>query len=54
MGWDQLNAGVVLPVDPRIQIPELHEVALDVVDPDAIADLEAATHRAVVEALLAR
>jgi hypothetical protein len=52
MGWDQLNAGIVLPVDPRIQIPELHEVALDVANPDPIADLEATTHAAVVEALM--
>jgi hypothetical protein len=54
MGWDQLNAGIVLPVDPRIQIPELHEVSLDVIDPDAIADLEATTHLAVVQTLADR
>jgi hypothetical protein len=51
MGWDQLNAGIVLPVDPRIQIPKLHEVSLDVIDPDPIADLEGTTHKAVVDTL---
>ncbi len=51
MGWDQLNAGIQLPVDPRITIPELFEVQLDVTDPDAIVDLEAATHAEVVTAL---
>lgn len=51
MGWDQLNAGIQLPVDPRITIPELFEVKLDATDPDAIVDLEAATHAEVVTAL---
>ncbi len=51
MGWDQLNAGIQLPVDPRITIPELFEVQLDVTDPDAIVDLEAATHAEVATAL---
>jgi hypothetical protein len=48
MGWEQLEAGIQLPVDPRITIPELFEVQLDVIDPDAIVDLEAATHAEVV------
>jgi hypothetical protein len=51
MGWDQLVAGIQLPVDPRITIPELFEVKLDVTDPDAIVDLEAATHAEVVATL---
>lgn len=51
MGWDQLDAGISLPVDPRIQIPELHEIHLVVADPAAITDLESSTHAEVLKAL---
>jgi hypothetical protein len=41
----------VLPFDPRISIPTLHEVELDVPSPTPIADVEAAARTAVVERL---
>ena len=51
MGWDQVQRGVDLPFDPRITIPTLHEVELDVPSPTPIADVEATTRAAVVERL---
>lgn len=51
MGWEQLDAGVELPFAAGLEIPELHEVTLDVPSPDRVADVEGATHRAVTERL---
>lgn len=51
MGWDQVDAGVELPFDPRIEVPDLHEVHLDVHDPPPVPDVEAATRHAVAQRL---
>jgi len=51
MGWDQLAAGVALPFDPAIEIPELHEVRLEVPMPPPITEVAAATRNAVIEVL---
>ncbi len=51
MGWEQVQRGVELPFDPRITIPQLHEIQLDVPSPDPVADVEATTRAAVVERL---
>lgn len=52
-GWEQLRAGVRLPFDPALEMPELHEVRLSVPDPDPVSDVEAAARRSVVERLSA-
>lgn len=51
MGWEQLRAGIDLPFDPAVTIPELHEVRLDVPSPEPVTDPEAAARRDVVERL---
>ena len=51
MGWDQLAAGVELPFDPSITVPELHEVALDGPSAPPIADVAAAAQATVVDVL---
>lgn len=51
--WEQLRAGVDLPFHPELTVPELHEVRLAVPDPDPVADVEAASRRAVIERLAA-
>ncbi len=51
VGWEQVQRGVELPFDPRITIPQLHEIQLDVPSPDPVADVEATTRAAVVERL---
>lgn len=53
LGWEQLRAGVRLPFDPALEMPELHEVRLSVPDPDPVSDVEAAARRSVVERLSA-
>ena len=47
MGWEQLQSGVTLPLDPAVTIPRLHEVELDLPRPAAVEDIEA-TARAEV------
>jgi hypothetical protein len=47
MSWEQLAAGVELPFDPELTIPELHPFPLDVPAPPAVADVERAAHDAV-------
>lgn len=49
-GWDQLREGVDLPFHPDISVPDLIEVQLTVDAPEAVADVEGTTRRAVVEA----
>lgn len=44
MSWEQLAAGVELPFPDWVQIPELHEIRLDIPDPPAVPDIEAAAH----------
>jgi hypothetical protein len=51
VGWEQVQRGVELPFDPRITIPTLHEVELDVPSPDPVGDVEATARAAVVERL---
>ncbi len=51
MGWDQIDGGIELPIDPRIVVPDLHEVRLEVADPEPIADLEAHVRMQVTERL---
>ncbi len=53
MGWDQLDAGVELPFDASIAVPELHEVELDVPTAPAVPDVEGAAAEAVVATLAA-
>ncbi|MEN9805045.1 MAG: hypothetical protein RIS41_1892 [Actinomycetota bacterium] len=50
-GWAQLRAGVDLPFHPDLTIPHLHEVRLDVPDPEPLRDVEDAACRAVIERL---
>lgn len=49
--WQQLMDGVQLPFDPRITVPELHEVSLDVTDPDAVEHVEENARQDVVDRL---
>ena len=42
MGWEQLQTGVELPFDSSIEIPELHEMRLDVPAPPPITEVAAA------------
>ena len=51
MPFDQLRAGVNLPFDPTLEVPALHEVAIDVPGPDPVDDAEAAAHDAVIRTL---
>ena len=51
MGWEQLQHGVTLPIDPAVTVPQLTEVALDVPNPEPVADVEAAAHDEVVDRL---
>jgi hypothetical protein len=51
MSWDQLVAGVELPFDPELVVPELHPFPLTVPSPPAIADVELAAGAAVRTAL---
>jgi len=50
MSWEQLVAGVELPLDPAVTIPPLFEMALDAPSPPAIADAGRTTFSGVVEA----
>jgi len=52
MGWEQLQSGVTLPLDPAVTIPRLHEVELDLPRPAAVEDIEA-TARAEVASTFA-
>ena len=52
MGWEQLQSGVTLPLDPAVTIPRLHEVELDLPRPAAVDDIEA-TARAEVASTFA-
>jgi hypothetical protein len=47
MTWEQLVAGVELPFDPELTVPELHHLSLDVPSPPAVADIEGAARSAV-------
>jgi hypothetical protein len=49
VGWEQVQRGVELPFDPRITIPTLHEVELDVPAPDPVTDVEGTTRAAVID-----
>lgn len=49
-----MDAGVELPFDPRLTIPELHEFPLEVADPEPVPDVEAAAAASVVERLAGR
>ena len=51
MPWDQLDAGVDLPFADDVEIPELHEITLDVPAPEPVVDIEAAARDAVVARL---
>jgi hypothetical protein len=52
MGWDQLITGVELPFDPRVTIPELHEIPLDLVEPNPVDNVEAAARASVIQRLV--
>ncbi len=47
-GWKQLRNGVDLPFHPDLVVPTLHEVRLDIPDPDPVDDVEGAARAAVV------
>jgi hypothetical protein len=51
VGWEQLHAGVVLPIDPSITVPRLTRIELPVPDPPTVADVEDAARDEVVRAL---
>lgn len=51
MGWEQFAAGVRLPFAEGLEIPELHELALEVPDAPPVDDIEAAARSAVIERL---
>ena len=48
MSWDQLAAGVELPFDPDLTVPELHRYPLDVPSPPAVPDVERGAYDAAV------
>jgi hypothetical protein len=48
MSWEQLAAGVELPFDPSLEIPELFEYPLDAPSPPAIDDIEGAVREAAL------
>jgi hypothetical protein len=52
MSWDQLAAGVELPFDPDLTIPELHRYPLDVPTPPAVADIERGAYDAALSAFV--
>ncbi|MGA0153347.1 MAG: lactate racemase domain-containing protein [Ilumatobacteraceae bacterium] len=52
-GWKQLRNGVDLPFHPDLVVPTLHEVRLDIPDPDPVDDVEGAARAAVVTCLAA-
>ena len=52
-GWKQLRNGVDLPFHPDLVVPALHEVRLDIPDPDPVDDVEGAARAAVVMRLAA-
>ena len=45
--WEQLARGVDLPFDPRLEVPDLVEVAIDVDHPTPVDDVEQAAAEAV-------
>ena len=45
--WEQLSQGVRLPYSPDLVVPELHEIALDVPQPEPVGDVEAAVMQTV-------
>ncbi len=49
--WEQLSKGIDLPFNPRIVVPELHEVTIAVPTPPAVGDVAAAARAAVVNRL---
>jgi hypothetical protein len=49
--WEQLQNGIDLPFDPALVVPELHEVALPVPQPPAVADVEATAQAEVLATL---
>ncbi len=51
MGWEQLHAGIELPIDPAITIPRLTEVELAVPEVDPVGDVEAAARDEVTRHL---
>ena len=51
MGWDQLRAGIELPFDPSITVPELHEVEMTIPTAAPVVDIERAAADAVVARL---
>src|SRR5829696_344722 len=51
MGWDQLRAGIELPFDPSITVPELHEVEMTIPTAAPVVDIERAAADAVVATL---
>ena len=53
MGWEQFEAGVELPFAAGLDIPELHEVSLDMPAPEPVADIESVARDAVVTQLAA-
>jgi hypothetical protein len=48
MSWEQLTAGVELPFDPSLEIPELFEYTLDVPSPPAVTEIEGAARAAAL------
>jgi hypothetical protein len=48
-GFDVLLAGVQLPFDPLVQLPELHRVVLSAPETTTVDDIGAAVERAVVD-----
>ena len=48
MSWEQVAAGVELPFDPELTIPELYEYTLDMPLPPAVADIEGAARAATL------
>jgi hypothetical protein len=51
VGWEQLHAGITLPIEPSISIPPLTRVELAGPARTAVADVEGATREEVVERL---
>ncbi len=48
MSWEQVAAGVELPFDPDLVVPELHPYPLDVPSPPAVAGVERAARDAAL------
>ena len=51
VGWEQLRAGVALPIDPEIVVPDLTEIHLETPAPRAVVDVEAAARDEVTARL---